>query len=38
MRCAVGYNLRWLMRVIRPGLKRFLLCLFRLAYWSVMPA
>lgn len=33
--CAVGYNLRWLMRaVVRLGLKGFLLCLFWLAYWA----
>uniref|UniRef100_UPI0025DF5215 hypothetical protein n=1 Tax=Polaromonas sp. UBA4122 TaxID=1947074 RepID=UPI0025DF5215 len=33
--CAVGYNLRWLMRaVVRLGLKGFLLCLFWLAYWT----
>ncbi len=32
--CAVGYNLRWLMRaVVRLGLKGLLLCLFWLAYW-----
>lgn len=33
--CAVGYNLRWLMRaVLRLGLKGLLLCLFGLAYWA----
>ena len=32
--CAVGYNLRWLLRaVVRLGLKGLLLCLFWLAYW-----
>ena len=31
--CAIGYNLRWLMRaVVRPGLKGLLLCLFWLVY------
>lgn len=31
--CALGYNLRWLMRaVVRLGLKGLLLCLFALAY------
>ena len=31
--CAIGYNLRWLMRaVVRLGLKGLLLCLFWLAY------
>jgi transposase, IS5 family len=31
--CAVGYNLRWLMRaVVRLGLRGLLLCLFGLAY------
>lgn len=31
--CAVGYNLRWLMRaVVRLGLKGLLLCLYWLAY------
>ena len=33
--CAVGYNLRWLMRaVVRLGLKGLLLGLFWLAYWA----
>lgn len=33
--CAVGYNLRWLMRaMVHLGLKGFLLCLFWLAYWA----
>ena len=33
--CAVGYNLRWLMRaVVRLGLKGVLLCLLWLAYWA----
>ena len=32
--CAVGYNLRWLLRaVVRLGLKGLFLCLFWLAYW-----
>ena len=33
--CAVGYNLRWLMRaVVRLGLQGLLLFLFWLAYWA----
>lgn len=33
--CAVGYNLRWLMRaVLRLGLKGLLLCLLWLAHWA----
>ena len=33
--CAVGYNLRWLMRaVVRLGLKGLLLGLLWLAYWA----
>ena len=33
--CAVGYNLRWLMRaVLGLGLKGLLLCLFWLVYWA----
>ena len=33
--CALGYNLRWLMRaVVRLGLKGLLLCLFWLVYWA----
>ena len=37
--CAVGYNLRWLMRaVVRLGLKGLLLCLFALAYWALFVA
>lgn len=35
--CAVGYNLRWLMRaVVRLGLKGLLLCLFVLEYWALL--
>ncbi len=37
--CALGYNLRWLMRaVVRLGLKGLLLCLFGLAYWARIAA
>jgi transposase, IS5 family len=33
--CAVGYNLRWLMRaVVRLGLKGLLFCLYGLACWA----
>ena len=33
--CALGYNLRWLMRaVVRLGLRGLLLGLFALAYWA----
>ena len=33
--CALGYNLRWLMRaVVRLSLKGLLLCLFWLVYWA----
>lgn len=33
--CAVGYNLRWLMRaVVRLGLKGLLLCLLWLTHWA----
>ena len=37
--CAVGYNLRWLMRaVVRLGLKGFLLCLLWLEHWARLAA
>ena len=37
--CAVGYNLRWLMRaVVRLGLKGLLSCLLWLAYWARLSA
>jgi IS5 family transposase len=33
--CAVGYNLRWLMRaVVRLGLRGLLLCLSLMVYWA----
>jgi len=33
--CAVGYNLRWLMRaVVRLGLKGLLWCLLWLEHWA----
>ena len=35
--CAVGYNLRWLMRaVVRLGLRGLLLCLYWLAYGACL--
>ena len=37
--CAVGYNLRWLMRaVVRLGLKGLLLCLLWLKHWALFAA